>query len=90
MLRALALLAQVPEPAPVVTQRFHFIDSLISATSFGFLGMVLLLFGLKLFDWMTPKLDIEKELAEKNMAVAIVVAAMFISMGIILVRTVGG
>jgi putative membrane protein len=89
MLRALALLAQV-EPTPVVTHRSHFIDSLISATSFGFLGMVLLLLGLKLFDWMTPKLDIEKELSEKNMAVAIVVAAMFISMGIILVRTVGG
>jgi putative membrane protein len=88
MLHALALLAQV-ETTPPVT-RSHFIDNLISATSFGFLGVVLLLFGLKLFDWMTPKLDIEKELAEKNIAVAIVVAAMFLSMGIILVRTVGG
>jgi putative membrane protein len=88
MLRALALLAQ-GESVPPVT-RSHFIDNLISATSFGFLGVILLLFGLKLFDWMTPKLDIEKELAEKNIAVAIVVAAMFLSMGIILVRTVGG
>ena len=88
MLRALALLAQI-EPAPPVT-RSHFIDNLISATSFGFLGLVLLLFGLKLFDWMTPKLDIEKELAEKNMAVALVVTALFVSMGIILARTVGG
>jgi putative membrane protein len=88
MLHALALLAQVETPPPVTHS--HFIDNLISATSFGFLGLVLLLLGLKLFDWMTPKLDIEKELAEKNMAVALVVAAMFISMGIVLVRTVGG
>ena len=89
MLRALALLAQI-EPAPAVTGRSHFIDNLISATAFGFLGLVLLLLGLKLFDWMTPKLDIEKELAEKNMAVALVVTALFVSMGIILARTVGG
>ena len=88
MLRALALLAQTETTPPV--SRSHFIDNLISATSFGFLGLVLLLFGLKLFDWMTPKLDIEKELAEKNMAVALVVTALFVAMGIILARTVGG
>jgi len=89
MLRTLALLAQADQAA-AATPRSHFIDGLISATAFGFLGLVLLLFGLKLFDWMTPKLDIEKELAEKNMAVAMVVTALFLAMGWVIARTVGG
>jgi putative membrane protein len=86
MLRALTILAQ-GETIPVTHRPF--LDSMINASAFGLLGMFLLLLGLKLFDWMTPKLDIEKELAEKNMAVALVVVALFLAMGIILSRTVG-
>ena len=56
---------------------------------FGLLGLVLLFLGYKIFDWLTPHLHIEKELAEKNLAVAIVVAAILIALGIIVARTVG-
>ena len=87
MLRVLSLLAQT-DTIPVTHTR-PFLDAMINAAAFGLLGMILLLLGLKLFDWMTPHLDIEKELAEKNMAVALVVVALFLAMGIILSRTVG-
>jgi putative membrane protein len=87
MLRTLALLAQT-DTIPVTHRPF--VDGMINALAFGLLGLILLLLGLKLFDWMTPKLDIEKELAEKNMAVAAVVVALFIAMGLILAKTVGG
>lgn len=41
---------------------------------FGFLGLILLLIGYKLFDWMTPQLHFQDELKKGNMAVALVVA----------------
>jgi len=65
-------------------------ESLMATAFFGLLGLALLLLGYKIFEWITPKLDIEKELAEKNMAVAIVVGAIFISIGLILARAIGG
>jgi putative membrane protein len=46
---------------------------------FGMIGIALTMFGLKLFDWITPRLDIEKELVEKsNVSVAIVSAALIL------------
>jgi uncharacterized membrane protein YjfL (UPF0719 family) len=44
---------------------------------FGLIGIVLAILGFKAFDWITPRIDIQRELAEKNnFAVAIVVAAI--------------
>ena len=56
---------------------------------FGLIGIALLFIGYKVFDWLTPDLHIEKELAEKNMAVAIVIATMLISLSIIVAKAVG-
>jgi len=64
--------------------------SLAAAGLFGVLGILLLAFGFKVFDWITPKLDVEKELAEKNMAVAIVVGAVLIAIGLIVHASVHG
>ncbi len=56
-----------------------FIGSLV----FGLLGLVLILLGFKLFDWITPRIDIQRELAEKsNVAVAIVCAATILGVSI--------
>jgi hypothetical protein len=38
---------------------------------------------------LLPKLDFEKELSEKNMPVALVVAAFLLSMAIIVAKSVG-
>jgi putative membrane protein len=66
-----------------------FAEALLSTVVFGALGIVLLFLGYKVFDWLTPNLHIEKELTEKNLAVAIVIAAILISLGMIVAKTVG-
>ena len=70
-------------------QRATFGEAILATAAFGALGIALLFIGYKVFDWLLPKIDVEKELAEKNMAVAVVVAALLLSIGIIVARTVG-
>ncbi|MDB5292682.1 MAG: hypothetical protein JWL69_3923 [Phycisphaerales bacterium] len=61
----------------------------LSAVVFGLIGIGLMLLGFKLFDWITPKMDVEKELAENhNIAVAIVIAATILGISIIIARIV--
>ncbi len=58
--------------------------ALIATAIFGLVGIGLMLLGFKMFDWMTPKLDLEKELGEnKNIAVAIVIASVIIGISIV-------
>lgn len=63
------------------TNLFHgFIGSLV----FGLTGIILIVLGFKIFDWMNTKIDIQHELTEKqNTAVAIVCAAMILGVAII-------
>jgi putative membrane protein len=59
--------------------------ALIATAIFGLVGIGLMLLGFKLFDWMTPKIDLEKELGEnKNVAVAIVIASVIIGISIVI------
>ena len=51
---------------------------------FGLIGIVLLVFGYWFFDLVLTKLDFNKELKEKNVAVAIVIAGFMIAIGIII------
>jgi putative membrane protein len=52
-----------------------FVGSLV----FGLTGIILAVLGFKVFDWITPRMDIQKELAEKqNLAVAIVCGAIIL------------
>jgi putative membrane protein len=64
-------------------------EAILATALFGALGIALLFCGYKVFDWLTPHVHIEKELSEKNVAVAIVVAAMLISLSIIVAKSVG-
>lgn len=51
----------------------------ITAVIYGVIGILLVIAGFKLFDWISPKIDIQRELAEKqNVAVAIVCSAVII------------
>jgi putative membrane protein len=48
----------------------------VGALIFGLLSILLVLLGFKVFDWITPRIDIQRELGEKhNIAVAIVIGA---------------
>lgn len=65
-------------------------NSLMAAAVFGLLGIALLALGFKVFEWITPKLPIEEELAKGNVAVGIVVAAAILGMALVVVRAIGG
>ncbi len=54
---------------------------------FGVLGIAILALGYILFDKLIP-LDFNKELGEKNIAVAIVIAGLLIGIAIIVSRVV--
>lgn len=58
---------------------------LIGALVFGMLGILLMAFGFKVFDWLMPRIDFERELAEKNnVAVAVLSAAIVLGIAIII------
>jgi site-specific recombinase len=51
----------------------------VGTVVFGMIGIMLTLLALKIFDWITPRLDVQKELVEKgNIAVAIVSGALIL------------
>lgn len=64
--------------------------SLLAATVFGLLGIALLAIGFKVFEWITPKLNVEEELGKGNVAVGIVIAAVVLGTSLIVVRAIGG
>jgi putative membrane protein len=66
----------------------HFLGNIVSAGVFGLVGIVLLLLGYYLFDLVTPRIDVQKELSEKNMAVAVVVAALLLGIAYIAAHVV--
>jgi putative membrane protein len=62
-----------------------FLGVVLSTTIFGLLGIVLIVLGFKIFDWLSPKINVETELAEKhNIAVAIVVAAIILGVSVVI------
>lgn len=54
---------------------------------FGVLGIAVMVLGFKIFDWIIP-VDFNKELENKNIAVAIVIAGFLIGVAIIISRVV--
>ena len=56
---------------------------LIDASIFGIVGVVLLIVGYYLWELVTPY-NVRKELEDKNVAVAIVVAAFILGMAIVI------
>jgi putative membrane protein len=63
--------------------------ALLGMVAFGVVGILLVVFGFKLFDWLLPKVDVERELAEKgNVAVAIVMAAVVLGVSAVIVASI--
>jgi len=60
----------------------------VGSLVFGLLGMVLLLLGYWLFDLITPRIDVQKELKEKNLAVAVVIGALLLGIAYITAHVV--
>ncbi len=47
-------------------------------------GLILMFFAFKVFDWVTPEVSFGEELKKGNIAVAIVIAATFLSIAVII------
>jgi Predicted membrane protein len=47
------------------------------------LGVVLMFVAYRVFDWLTPQVDFPEELKEGNVAVSIFIAAIFVSIALI-------
>jgi len=59
--------------------------AVLSTVIFGLLGIALLVLGFKIFDWLTPRIHVERELAEnRNIAVAIVIGAVILGVSIVI------
>ena len=50
--------------------------ALLGTAAFGMVGIFLMLVGFKLFEFITRRLDIEKQLDNQNMAVGVVVGSL--------------
>ena len=77
---------------PLVAQTVfeHFGTGALAAAVFGLLGIVLLILGYWLFDLLTPRIDVQKELCEKNMAVALVIAALLLGIAYVAAHAISG
>ena len=57
----------------------HYWEGVLSSVLYALLGIGLMLLAVKIFDWISPRIDVQTELAEKkNTAVAIVVGAIIL------------
>ena len=63
--------------------------AMLSAIVFGLIGIVLVVLGYKVFDWLTPG-DMQKEIFEnKNVAAAILGGAVILGLCIVMAAAVG-
>ena len=65
------------------------LQGLVGTLVFGTAGILLMALGFKVFDWMTPRVDIQKQLAERqNLAVAVVIAAIILGVSYVIATAV--
>lgn len=74
-----SLLASIPQDSTLL------IPALFGTAAFGVLGIALMLFGFKAFELLTRRLDIEKQLEDRNIAVGVVVAALMLGISLIVI-----
>jgi putative membrane protein len=68
----------------------QFPGGIVQAIVFGLIGLGILVLGFKIFDWLTPTLDLQHQLGEKhNVALAIVTAAFLLGVAYIVAHVVG-
>lgn len=89
LLTLLADASTEPSAPPGLGLPETFIPGLFGTLVFGAVGIALAVLGFKVFDWLTPRIDVQKELAEKqNVAVAVVVAAVILGVCYIVAHVV--
>jgi putative membrane protein len=48
------------------------------------LGLVLMFVAYKVFDWLSPRINFEEELKKGNLAVAVFIASIFVTIGMVI------
>lgn len=66
----------------------HFLSDVVVVLAFGLVAISLLALAFKVWDWMTPKIDEQLELQNKNYPVAIVMSVYMLSVTWIIVTVV--
>jgi putative membrane protein len=64
--------------------------ALVWAAAFGLVGVAIVILGFKVFDWMMPRINVEKELCDRNISVAIVMAAAILGVSAVMVAAIAG
>ena len=82
----MSLLFAAEEVSQFFPERFW--PGIAGSAIFGLVGIVLLLLGYWLFDLITPRIDVQKELCEKNVAVAVVIGALLLGIAYITAHVV--
>ena len=60
-------------------------ENYVHCALYGLLGIALMLLAMKIFDWISPRIDVQTELVDKkNMPVAVVVAAIVVGISYII------
>src|SRR5258706_15524618 len=62
--------------------------ALLNSIIFATVGIIVVFVGFKVFDWALTKIDVQKELLNNNVAVAIVSAAVIIGISIIVATSI--
>jgi putative membrane protein len=63
---------------------------LLYAAVFGAMGIVFLMLGYKIFEWITPKFDVEDQLQKGNVAAGIAVAGLLVAIALIMAAAIHG
>lgn len=64
------------------------LNGILLSSIYGLIGILLLIFGYWFFDKVLTKVDLNGELKQQNIAVAIVISGFMISIGIIIAAVV--
>lgn len=65
-----------------------FFVGLVGSFAFGLIGLVMLMLGFKMFEWITPKLEVEDQLQKGNVAVAVTVGSLFLALAYIVAHVI--
>jgi len=83
-----ALGATIEEQLPMAIPQHTIWNLLLHCALFGGLGIVLVIIGFKIFDWVITKVDLEAEINKGNVAAAILSAAAILGISVIVASAI--
>ena len=88
LIAASALGATIEEQLPMPAPQHTIWNLLLHCSLFGGLGIMLVIVGFKIFDWVITKIDLEAEINKGNVAAAILSAAVVIGISVIVASAI--